>query len=324
MTYTAGGMNYAAVDWAWAQPIANPGARVVLLCLARLGGDAWACTPSQEELAEEALVSISSVCRHLAHLEAEGYISREHRYSEDKKRDSDRIKVNPGADLHVNLETSSELQEHLHVNLTSRDLHVNLRTSSDLPTRQIDVYGQEDLHVNLETSSDLTTRQSDRIRARLPLCSSPSENYEREDLSSRPRKPKAATPAEDTPPRQDVEQLCQRLFDWLIKKDYRNRPEKISKGWRDEARLLLDKGNAPLDEAFQVLDWCQRDTFWWDKINSMPTFRKQYGQLEMKSRDARGAAGVPAKPPASPAAALPPRDGYTTNKSKIFGTRSRS
>ena len=34
----------------------------------------------------------------------------------------------------------------------------------------------------------------------------------------------------------------------------------------------------------RVLDWSQQDSFWQSNILSMPKFRKQFAQLQMKSR----------------------------------------
>lgn len=61
---------------------------------------------------------------------------------------------------------------------------------------------------------------------------------------------------------------------------------KITQGWRDEARRLLDLDGVELAEAGRVLDWCQRDPFWHKNIHSMPTFRKQFSKLRMKAQEA--------------------------------------
>jgi hypothetical protein len=123
--------------------------------------------------------------------------------------------------------------------------------------------------------------------------------------------------------RDDVEQLCSRLHSWLIKKDYRGRPDEVLDTWRREARLLLDKDGVAFDEALAVLDWSQRDQFWHKNINSMPTFRAQYGRLELQSRGVRGdapaaATGTTNQRPAP----LPPRVGGYEN-ARNFG-RKRS
>jgi hypothetical protein len=99
------GLNQAAVDWAWAQQIANnPGARVVLMCLARRVNEAWECTASQEEVAMDALVSGRSARRYLDQLEEGGFIARQRRVSETGSRLPDGYRLNPGAPLPANLD----------------------------------------------------------------------------------------------------------------------------------------------------------------------------------------------------------------------------
>ncbi|MGW4411185.1 hypothetical protein ACWEJ6_44640 [Nonomuraea sp. NPDC004702] len=119
---------------------------------------------------------------------------------------------------------------------------------------------------------------------RTPTPHTPQQEEKKKPSSSKSKKPKA-----DTPPREDVEQLCGRLLEWAIKKDYHGRPDTVPDEWRTEARLLLDKDKVPLQDALDVLDWSQRDPFWRGVLHAMPKFRKQYGQLEFKSRGFRGA-----------------------------------
>jgi hypothetical protein len=80
--------------------------------------------------------------------------------------------------------------------------------------------------------------------------------------------------------REDVALLCARLAE-LVQENGSPRPV-ISKGWRDAARLLLDRDQRPRDEALQVLEWSQQDDFWRSNILSMPTFRKQYDKLRLR------------------------------------------
>lgn len=80
--------------------------------------------------------------------------------------------------------------------------------------------------------------------------------------------------------RADVAELCALLAD-LIEGNGSKRPT-ITKGWKDSARLLLDKDGRSLDEAKALLDWCQRDEFWRGNILSMPKFREKYDQLRLQ------------------------------------------
>lgn len=99
------GMDGKPIDWAWAQQVANnPGARVVLMCLARRVDDSWVCTASQEEVAMDALIPARSVRRYLDHLEEGGWIARQRRVDEKGHRLSDSYHLNPGESLLANLD----------------------------------------------------------------------------------------------------------------------------------------------------------------------------------------------------------------------------
>lgn len=109
-----------------------------------------------------------------------------------------------------------------------------------------------------------------------------------ENQTTPPPGPPRADPEtkKDAPPRADVERLCARLADRLTANGVLKRDTKITQGWRDEARRLIDIDNVPLTEALTVLDWCQRDGFWAKNVQSLPTFRKQYSRLRMQAREA--------------------------------------
>ena len=57
--------------------------------------------------------------------------------------------------------------------------------------------------------------------------------------------------------------------------------------WADEFRKLIEIDNRPLEEAREILVWCQDDSFWQGNILSAPKFRKQYGQLKLKKEKAK-------------------------------------
>jgi hypothetical protein len=82
-------------------------------------------------------------------------------------------------------------------------------------------------------------------------------------------------------PRSDVEALCTRLRDRIVENG--NRPPTITKKWRTEARLLLDKDGIALDKALALIDWCQASSFWKGNILSMPKFREKYDQLRTQA-----------------------------------------
>ena len=82
-------------------------------------------------------------------------------------------------------------------------------------------------------------------------------------------------------PREDVEALCQEMHLRLVANGRKN--VTITKGWRTDARLLLDRDERPLDEALKLIRWCQQDTFWRGNIGGIPKFREQYDALRLKS-----------------------------------------
>jgi hypothetical protein len=79
-------------------------------------------------------------------------------------------------------------------------------------------------------------------------------------------------------PRPDVEELCE--FMQLMVAERAKKPE-ITKAWRDEARLLLDRDKRPFREALDVMTWAANDSFWRSNVLSIPTFRKQYDRLKL-------------------------------------------
>lgn len=101
-----------------------------------------------------------------------------------------------------------------------------------------------------------------------------------------PAPPRSRSGQEEPPPREDVERLCTALAERLAANGFLKRDTKISKGWRDEARRLLDIDGVPLDEALAVLHWCQRDSFWRKNIQSIGKFRAQFSRLRLAAREA--------------------------------------
>lgn len=90
-----------------------------------------------------------------------------------------------------------------------------------------------------------------------------------------------STSATADEPRPDVEELCVRLRDRIVANGSK---ATITAKWRDDARRLLDRDKRPHDEALELIDWCQADSFWQGNVLSMPTFRKQYDRLRLQSQ----------------------------------------
>lgn len=92
--------------------------------------------------------------------------------------------------------------------------------------------------------------------------------------------------ADAAPTREDVEDLCQRLAEH-IEANGGKRPN-VTKGWRDAARLLLDRDGRDQAEAESLIDWCQRDEFWRANILSLPTLREKYDTLRLQAQRKSG------------------------------------
>lgn len=93
--------------------------------------------------------------------------------------------------------------------------------------------------------------------------------------------PKSASLAlvEDRP---DVERLCEHLAG-RIEANGVKRPT-ITKGWRDAARLMLDRDERSETEIHGAIDWCQADEFWRANVLSMPKLREKYDQLRLQAQ----------------------------------------
>jgi hypothetical protein len=85
----------------------------------------------------------------------------------------------------------------------------------------------------------------------------------------------------DEPTRDDVERLCERLADH-VETNTGRRP-RITKGWRESARLLIDRDKRTEGQVRWIIDWCQADEFWRSNILSMPKLRDKFDQLVVKS-----------------------------------------
>lgn len=91
------------------------------------------------------------------------------------------------------------------------------------------------------------------------------------------------SPTETSPPRPEVESLCQRLAD-RIEANGSPRPT-ITRRWLDECRRMLDRDKRDVARTERLIDWCQANSFWRANILSMPTFREQYDKLRLQAID---------------------------------------
>lgn len=104
---------------------------------------------------------------------------------------------------------------------------------------------------------------------------SPSTYVEKDKSAPAPRE------ADTASSRDDVERICTHLAD-RIEGNGSKRP-RITKAWRDAARLLIDSDERTEDQVHIAIDWCQDNDFWRSNILSMPKLREKYEQLRLQA-----------------------------------------
>lgn len=119
---------------------------------------------------------------------------------------------------------------------------------------------------------------------------------------------KPSLPKSDPPSREDVEAVCRHLVDRIVENGSK-RPE-ITKTWRDEARLMIDKDRRTVESVHKAIDWAHDSGFWRKNIKSMPKLREQFDTLrlaaiEQRDRERAAAERQAARGPATPSA--PPK-----------------
>lgn len=92
-----------------------------------------------------------------------------------------------------------------------------------------------------------------------------------------------ARPDPDEQPREDVDRLCRLLVDLMLANGCRKR--NITKAWRREMRLLLDRDGISAELAEHVLRWALNDHWWKSRIESPEGFRKHFDKLRQQRRD---------------------------------------
>lgn len=95
------------------------------------------------------------------------------------------------------------------------------------------------------------------------------------------------------PARDDVERICEHLAD-RIEANGSKRPT-ITKGWRDDIRLMLDKDGRSEAEAMAAINWCQNDDFWRANILSPTKLRAKFDQMRLQAEAQQKKATTPRK-----------------------------
>lgn len=85
----------------------------------------------------------------------------------------------------------------------------------------------------------------------------------------------------DSPPRADVEQVCQHLAD-VMEKTGSKRP-RIAAKWRTDTRLMLDVDKVTVEQAIAAIDWAHADDFWQAHILSPGKLRAKFDTLRRQA-----------------------------------------
>mgnify|MGYP000856094348 CR=1 FL=1 len=208
-------------------------------------------TPSVKVLATETGLSRSTVQRHLSALEADGWITRTRPETPQQMWAGDRVKYRLSIPDGCGVPVIPGVVSETATQVSERDegsYHSDTGVVSERPGGGITV-------TPLET--DLT----------YPLTTT--------DLSS-----------SENDERDDVTRICAHLAD-RIESNGSLRP-KITKGWRTDARLLLDKDGRTVDQVIKAIDWCQDNEFWRSNIRSMSKLREQYDTLRLQASRVNG------------------------------------
>lgn len=163
-----------------------------------------------------------------------------------------------------------------------RELRAKRKQKGKSPAQEQDGSPEQNpnVRVNFGGSSPTPTRPD-------PTRTSSDEEVTKTSSSSPPSQ---ATQEPATPERIDVERVCAYLAEWIVKNGSK-RPN-ITKKWRAEARLLIDKDGRPLDEIRDVIAWSQRDPFWRSNVLSLPKLREKYDQLRLAMQRPAGQPGT--------------------------------
>lgn len=89
----------------------------------------------------------------------------------------------------------------------------------------------------------------------------------------------APTPTRERP---DVEAVCDHMADSVAARTGR-RP-RITKRWRDAARLMIDRDQRPTDQIHAAIDWVAQSDFWAANILGVPKLREKWDTIYLQAR----------------------------------------
>jgi len=89
----------------------------------------------------------------------------------------------------------------------------------------------------------------------------------------------APTPTRERP---DIEAVCDHMADSVAARTGR-RP-RITKRWRDAARLMIDRDQRPTDQIHAAIDWVAQSDFWAANILGLPKLREKWDTIYLQAR----------------------------------------
>ena len=99
------------------------------------------------------------------------------------------------------------------------------------------------------------------------------------DTSDTPDTPDAPTPTRERP---DVEAVCDHMADSVAARTGR-RP-RITKRWRDAARLMIDRDQRPTDQIHAAIEWVAQSDFWAANILGLPKLREKWDTIYLQAQ----------------------------------------
>jgi len=94
---------------------------------------------------------------------------------------------------------------------------------------------------------------------------------------------------EDKNPLSSAGTEAKSVVERLLKKMRENNPTYRVPGslekWVREADLMLRVDKRPVADVFQVIDWCQADSFWKSNILSVKKLREKFDQLSLRMKE---------------------------------------
>ncbi|GAA4474152.1 hypothetical protein GCM10023094_09220 [Rhodococcus olei] len=156
------------------------------------------------------------------------------------------------------------MKHHLHNNISDQTLSYRVVMQGDAPT--------EAPHFEMSDSASAEVSELAPV-----LMLNPADLSSPDSLKTKAKTRSSSSAPSAPSERDDVEAMVQRLYRRIEENGFR--ADSFTDAWRNEARLLLDKDGIELQQALDVIDWCQNNTFWRKNVLSMPKFRKQYNKL---------------------------------------------